>query len=431
VTLKNPVVVTNETQRFLAKDQICNLNKKPEIILEQSMKNTAPALTLAAIEIINRLNDEECILIVAPSDHYVENLEQFNASIGIAINRAKENKIVTLGIKPLSPETGYGYIKFNQTKSKNWFAVSQFVEKPSKEKSVNYVNSGNYFWNSGMFILKAKLWLDALEKINNEMFTSAQECWKSKMKDDAFIRFNKDKFDSMPSDSIDYAVMEKLIDNGFFVEMVQLDAGWDDLGSWKSVKKYHSSDNYKNRTKGDIHLISSKNNFIHSSSNRLITGIGLQDMSVIDTPDALMIVNSDDTQNVKKLVSELKQSQRKETSINRKTYRPWGWYDNIEEGPLFKVKRIGVYPGAVLSLQKHHRRSEHWVVIEGIAEVTCGEKIFDLKKNESTYIPLGEIHRLRNNTENSLEIIEVQLGDYLEEDDIVRYEDTYGRTSDD
>lgn len=430
-SIKDPIVVTNENQRFLAKDQICDLGKNPDIILEHSMKNTAPALTLAALEIIDRFKDEESILIVSPSDHYVDNLEEFNKSIRVAIDRAKKNNIVTLGIKPLSPESGYGYIKFDKTESNEWFKVKDFVEKPSKEKSIDFINSGSYFWNSGMFILNAKLWLDAIQKINNKMFNSAKECWQSNIRDEAFLRFDYKKFESMPSDSIDYAVMEKSIKNRLSVEMVELDAGWDDLGSWESAKKYHIKDNDNNRTKGDIHQVDSRNNFIYSSSNRLITTIGVESLNVIDTPDALMIVVADETQKVKKLVSELKNNERKEVTINRKTYRPWGWYDNIEEGPLFKVKRIGVYPGAVLSLQKHHRRSEHWVVIEGTAEVTKGKDVFELNKNESTYIPLGEIHRLRNNTKDPLEIIEVQLGDYLEEDDIVRYEDTYGRVSSD
>lgn len=431
INIREHIIVTNEEHRFLVKEQAERHEFKPSIILEPVGKNTAPALTLAALEAVD--NFDNPVLLVSPSDHHIENQTNFLSSIEEAINSAIENNIVVLGIKPAFPETGYGYIKANiENNSTTCHDVMEFKEKPDFETANKYIERGNYFWNSGMFILNAKLWLSAIKKLDNEMYLSVCKSWDKKKIDGSFIRPDKLTFKKVPENSIDYSVMENAIESGYKLKMISLDVGWDDLGSWESIKKYLNKDHNNNYSNSDSVLIESKNNLVYSSSNnRVITALGVEDLCLVDTPDALLIASSTKTQDVKKIVTSLKTQNKPQATINRKTYRPWGWYDNIEEGKGFKVKRIGVNPGAVLSLQMHHKRSEHWVVIKGIAEVTCGEKVFNLNENESTFIPVGEKHRLRNSTPNPLEIIEVQLGSYLEEDDIVRFEDTYGRTSKD
>ena len=431
INIREHVIVTNEEHRFLVKEQVERHELKPSIILEPVRKNTAPALTLAALEAVE--NFDNPVLLVSPSDHHIENQTNFLSSIVEAINSAIKNNIVVLGIKPAFPETGYGYIKANiESNSLTCHDVMEFKEKPDFETANKYIERGNYFWNSGMFILNAKLWLSAIKKLDNEMYLSVSKSWNKKKIDGSFIRPDKLTFQKVLENSIDYSVMENAIESGYKLKMIPLDVGWDDLGSWESIKKYLNKDLNNNYSNSDSVLIESKNNLVYSSSNnRVITALGVEDLCLVDTPDALLIASSSKTQDVKKIVTSLKAQNKSQATINRKTYRPWGWYDNIEEGKGFKVKRIGVNPGAVLSLQMHHKRSEHWVVIKGIAEVTCGEKVFNLNENESTFIPIGEKHRLRNSTPNPLEIIEVQLGSYLEEDDIVRFEDTYGRTSKD
>ena len=426
--IKSHIIVTNEDHRFLAQEQAKIIGFEPDILLEPLAKNTAPALTLAAFQAIDKY--DKAILVVSPADHFIRSELDFIESLRSGIDKAINESIVVLGIEPSSPETGYGYIKIEESINENT-NVLDFKEKPSLEMAVKYIEDKNYFWNSGMFIVDAALWLDAIKKLDISIYEESLRSWQNRKIDGLFVRFDKKSFENIPSNSIDYSVMEKSINAGYKVEMVKLRAGWDDLGSWDSIKKYQNKDKDNNYISGDSLLFESSNNLIHSTSNRIIAALGVDNLCIVDTPDALLIASSNKSQNVKEVVNQLKIQGRNEVSINRKAYRPWGWYDNIEEGEGFKVKRIGVNPGAVLSLQKHFKRSEHWVVIKGIAEVTCGESVFDLNENESTFIPIGEKHRLRNATEDPLEIIEVQLGSYLEEDDIVRFEDTYGRTSSD
>jgi mannose-1-phosphate guanylyltransferase / mannose-6-phosphate isomerase len=425
---KSHIVVTNEEHRFLAKEQAEKFKYYPTIMLEPAAKNTAPALTIAALEAIEMY--ENAILVVSPADHHIEDEHNFMLAINQAIDSAANNNIVVLGINPDSPETGYGYIKTKKGSSHlNCYNVDDFVEKPDFKTAQDYIKNGQYFWNSGMFVLDARLWLKAIQELDKSIYDSSIESWNRRKVDGAFVRPDKDLFCRAPENSIDYSVMEKSISAGYVLKMISLNVGWDDLGSWNSIKKYLNKDSDNNFFNSNSVMVDSKNNLVHSTSGRLVTTLGIRDLCLIDTPDALLVASNEKSQDVKKIVNTLKSKNKQEATINRKTFRPWGWYDNIEEGEGFKVKRIGVNPGAVLSLQMHHKRSEHWVVIKGTAEVTCGENVFNLLENESTFIPIGQKHRLRNSTQDTLEIIEVQLGSYLEEDDIVRFEDTYGRVS--
>lgn len=417
-----PIVVSNEQHRFIVLDQLHELKKQAQIILEPVGKNTAPSLTLASLSAVEQFHD--AILIVVPSDHVIQNDETFVTAIECAVAHVSNHldTIVTLGIEPTYPETGYGYIHYQkqQTQQENCYNVQKFVEKPNIALAEQYLQQGNYLWNAGIFVVKASTWLKAIEKYAESMAQLCTQAWQKRTFDIPFIRPAKDDFESMSSDSIDYAVMEHCPNQEFQVSVVPLNAGWSDLGSWQSVSDYAQKAPSNNTI-----LIDSERCMVES--HRLVALVGVKDLIVVETPDAILVTHKESSQNVKYVVEQLKNTQRNEHLIHRKVYRPWGWYDSIDEEERFKVKRIYVKPKASLSLQKHYHRAEHWVVVKGTAEVQCGDKTLILTENQSTYIPLGEIHRLSNPGTIPLELIEVQSGSYLEEDDIVRFEDDYGR----
>lgn len=421
--LDTVIIVTNEEYRFLILDQIRNYsNFSFKIILEPCSKNTAPAVTLAALEAI--ISHDEPILIVLPSDQVIQNDHIFYECLKESITVAKDNAIGLLGINPHGPDTGFGYIK-KKTNSinKKCFEVLNFKEKPSIKQATLFFESGDYLWNSGIFIMKADIWLKVLAMTNIEILDKTKKAFQSRKYENLFIRPNDKLFKKIPSESIDYAVIEKIIEL-FPVKVIQLDAKWNDLGSWNALWQISLKDKNNNVVRGDNIIHKTKNSLIFSN-NRLVVTFGVENLIIVETDDVVLISNKDDAKNLKDLTKEL--SSREELVSNRKVFRPWGWFDNIDEGINFKVKRIQVRPQSKLSLQKHKYRAEHWVVVKGRAKITCGKNIFFLKENESTYIPRGEIHQLCNPGSELLEIIEVQSGDYLGEDDIERFEDSYGR----
>ncbi len=430
ITVGETLVVTNEEHRFLALEQLREIqNVKATLLLEPVGRNTAPAITLAALQASE--NGQDPILVVTPADQTVQNDAAFTAALQQSIRSASTGGIVILGITPDKPETGYGYIQQSGSVGAHGeYAVAQFAEKPSLEVAKTYLAGGKHTWNSGMFVLKASTWLKALKQFRPDILTATQGAWAGKSEDASFVRPDKEAFSQVPSESIDYAVMEKCPGSDIPLHMVPLDAGWSDLGAWDAVWKVNQDgrqDAQGNVTVGDTLLADTHNMFVHASS-RLVGAVGVSDLIIVETADAVLVADRSQSQNVKKLVQQLENQKREELSLHRKVHRPWGWYDSIDEGERFKVKRIQVKPGASLSLQKHHHRAEHWIVVKGTAEITNGDKVLMLTENQSTYIPLGEVHRLANPGTIPLEIIEVQSGGYLGEDDIVRFEDTYGRT---
>ena len=430
ITLGQTLVVTNEEHRFLALEQLREIRDvQATLLLEPVGRNTAPAITLAALQASEYGQDP--ILVVTPADQTVQNDAAFAAALQQSIRSASAGGIVILGITPNKPETGYGYIQQSGSVGAHGeYAVAQFAEKPSLEVAKTYLAGGKHTWNSGMFVLKASTWLKALNVFRPDILTGAQAAWAGKTADASFVRPDKEAFAQVPSESIDYAVMEKCPGSNIPLQMVPLDAGWSDLGAWDAVWQVNQDgkqDAQGNVTLGDTLLADTHNTFVHASS-RLVGAVGVSDLIIVETADAVLVADRSQSQNVKKLVQQLERQKREELSLHRKVHRPWGWYDSIDEGERFKVKRIQVKPGASLSLQKHHHRAEHWIVVKGTAEITNGDKVLMLTENQSTYIPLGEVHRLANPGTIPLEIIEVQSGGYLGEDDIVRFEDTYGRT---
>lgn len=428
VEIQETVIVANESHRFLVLDQLHDIKKIADIILEPEGRNTAPSLTLAALHIQSKYG-KDAVMLVLPADHFVANNIQFSQSIHTAISAVTKQSIVTLGIHPTAPETGYGYIKVNKP-SKSVSFVERFVEKPDKAKAEKYLANGNYVWNAGIFVLSTETWLVSIERFNSPIYKNTIAAWTTHRLDIPFLRPDANLFAKVPSESIDYAVMEHAsISDDIAVKMVKLESEWNDLGTWKAVLEQASDDSTATKglvTEGDVLSIDSENSYIHSSG-RLVATIGVKDLIVIETDDAVLVANKSQSQAVKKIVAVLENQNRNEQCLHRKVHRPWGWYDSIDEGERFKVKRICVKPHASLSLQKHHHRAEHWVVVKGTAEVTCGDEVTLFTENQSTYIPLGEVHRLRNPGTIPLEIIEVQSGSYLGEDDIVRIKDTYGR----
>jgi mannose-1-phosphate guanylyltransferase/mannose-6-phosphate isomerase len=365
------------------------------------------------------------VLVVTPADQTVTNGAAFTAALQDAIRIAAEGAIAILGITPDRPETGYGYIRTQG--DAGGLAVAQFVEKPDLETAQRYLAEGDYYWNSGMFVLRASVWLRAIEHFRQDIAAATRAAWATRTPDASFIRPGKAEFAAIPAESVDYAVMEKCpADAAFDIRMVPLDAGWSDLGAWDAVWQVSEKDADGNAHVGDALLRDSHNTLVHATS-RLVGVVGLSNVIVVETPDAVLVADRDRSQEVKHIVNQLQGSGRTEQTLHRQVHRPWGWYDSIDSGPRFQVKRIMVKPGASLSLQKHHHRAEHWVVVSGTAEVTNGDQVLLLTENQSTYIPLGQIHRLANPGKVPLEIIEVQSGSYLGEDDIVRFEDTYGR----
>jgi mannose-1-phosphate guanylyltransferase/mannose-6-phosphate isomerase len=414
-----PLVVANEEHRFVAAEQLQQLDVQPQaILLEPVGRNTAPAIAVAALEAT--LEEGDPVLLVLPSDHVIADEEAFRAAVLRALPAARDGKLVTFGIVPTGPETGYGYIKAASGDAVR--AVDRFVEKPDAETALQYVQSGEYFWNSGMFLFKASRYLAELERLQPAMLAASRNAWQLARRDTDFTRLDKEAFAAVPADSIDYAVMEKTAD----AVVVPLDAGWNDVGSWTALRDVSAQDADGNAHHGDVIAIDCRNTYAYGE--RLIALVGLDDVIVVETDDAVMVGRSDRMQEIKQVVARLKADQRPEATWHRKVYRPWGAYDSIDNGERFQVKRITVKPGGTLSLQMHHHRAEHWVVVSGTAEVTRGDEVILLGENQSTYIPLGVTHRLRNPGKLPLELIEVQSGSYLGEDDIVRFEDTYGRS---
>ena len=439
ISLGKTLIVTNEEHRFLALDQLRELkngSKKIEatLLLEPSGRNTAPALTLAALyaQQVNTDNNNDPILVVTPADQTVINSAAFTKALQSSIQIAKEGAIAILGITPTAPETGYGYIKVQGAASANQgFTVERFVEKPNEATAQQYLAEGGYFWNGGMFVVKASVWLAALKEYRPDILAATEKSWQAKTMDSSgdadFIRPAKELFKAIPSESIDYAVIEKCPGSQYPIKMVELDAGWNDLGAWDAVWQVGKQDAQGNVTSGDALVSNSKNSLIHASS-RLVSAVGVENLIIVETADAVLVADRKNSQDVKNIVGQLEAQKREEKSLHRKVSRPWGWYDSVDEGERFKVKRIQVKPGASLSLQMHHHRAEHWIVVKGTAEITNGDQVILLSENQSTYIPQGQTHRLANPGKTPLEIIEVQSGSYLGEDDIVRFEDTYGRS---
>lgn len=416
-----PSIICNEEHRFLVAEQMRQINiDNSDILLEPVGRNTAPAIALAALHAT--ANGEDPTLLVLAADHLIQDSATFQVQIKQAQILAEQGKLVTFGIVPTQPHTGYGYIKAGAAMG-NGFEVSQFVEKPDMDTATQYVNSGEYFWNSGMFMFKASVFLKALETHAPEMFAVCTKAIAQTEKDLDFIRVSEDIFATCPSDSIDYAVMEKTSD----AAMVTLDAGWSDVGSWSSLWETGIKDDNGNVTIGDTLLESTNNSYVNAE-DCLVSVIGLDDVVVVQTKDAVMVANKKNSEQIKTVVSHLKKHKRPEFEFHREVYRPWGSYDSIDEGGRFKVKRITVKPGEKLSVQMHHHRAEHWVVVSGTANVTVNDDTTMLTENESIYIPIGAVHALENPGKIPLELIEVQSGAYLGEDDIVRFSDRYGRS---
>jgi len=425
VALGATLVVTNEEHRFLALNQLRELpDVQATLLLEPVARNTAPALTLAALQATE--NGGDPILIVTPADQAVVDEVAYALALQTALSAAADGAIVILGVTPDRAETGYGYIQAEGTAFGAVCDVRAFVEKPDLPTAQGYLAHGGYYWNAGMFVLRASTWLQALERFRPDMAQAARAAWPARTVDAAFVRPGKEGFAAVPAESIDYAVIEKCPGSEIPIRMVPLQAGWSDLGGWESVWQVGAQDADGNVLRGDVLVADTCNTLIHASS-RLVGVVGVDNLVIVETADAILVADRGKSQDVKKLVQALGERKREEQTLHRKVHRPWGWYDSVDAGERFKVKRIMVKPGASLSLQMHYHRAEHWIVVTGTAEVTCGEKKILLSENQSTYIPLGETHRLSNPGKVPLEIIEVQSGSYLGEDDIVRFADTYGR----
>ncbi|MDI9273467.1 mannose-1-phosphate guanylyltransferase/mannose-6-phosphate isomerase [Stenotrophomonas sp. PFBMAA-4] len=413
-----PIVVANQEHRFMAAEQLRECKVQPQaLILEPVGRNTAPAIAIAALQAL--ASGDDALLLVLPSDHVVRNEAAFHAAVKQAAIAAESGKLVTFGIVPTAPETGYGYIK--AAGGEGVRAVDRFVEKPDLATAGQYVASGEYFWNSGMFLFKASRYLKELEALQPAILAACRQALDKAARDNDFIRLDAEAFAASPNDSIDYAVMEKTAD----AAVVPLDAEWNDVGSWSALWEVSDKDADGNACHGDVIALDCKDSYAYG--NRLIAMVGLQDVVVVETDDAVFVGHKDRVQDVKEIVGQIKRDGRSEAAAHRKVYRPWGAYDSIDNGARFQVKRITVKPGATLSLQMHHHRAEHWIVVSGTAEVTRGDEVILLSENQSTYIPLGVTHRLKNPGKLPLELIEVQSGSYLGEDDIVRFEDSYGR----
>lgn len=424
IKIDQPIVICNDSHRFLVAEQLRQQDiKHGGILLEPMGRNTAPAIALAALHA--SLNGEDPTLLVLAADHLINDIPAFHKAIAEAEKLAEQGKLVTFGIVPDRAHTGYGYIRRGDTVSSasEGFEVAQFVEKPDLAKAQEYVDSGNYYWNSGMFLFKASRYLQELEKYAPEMLDICKRAIASEAQDLEFVRVDGDIFASCPDDSIDYAVMEKTDS----AAVVPLDAGWSDVGSWSSLwETAIDKDENNNVIIGDAILDGVSNSYINSEQ-RLISVVGLDDVVVVETKDAVLVAHKDKVQNIKNVVNKLKAEKRPEFEFHREVFRPWGSYDSIDNGARFQVKRITVKPGEKLSVQMHHHRAEHWIVVAGTAKVTNGEQTLLLCENQSTYIPVGVIHALENPGKIPLELIEVQSGTYLGEDDIVRFSDRYGR----
>ena len=427
--LGDPLLVCNEEHRFVIAEQIRLLGKRGKIILEPVGRNTAPALTLATL--YAQREGADPVLVVMPADHVILDTVAFQAAVVKAARLAETGLAVTFGITPDCPETGYGYIQkgaplAGETEA---FRLARFVEKPKREVAETYVDSGEYLWNSGLFVMRASVWLAALEACRPDILAACRRALAEGSTDGDFVRVARDVFAACPADSIDYAVMERLTTGqpGLPASaVIPLTAGWSDVGAWDALWKVLPKCDRGNASRGDV-MLESCSDTLAISEGRLVACVGVSNLVVVETDDAVLVAHHDATQDVKKIVERLKAEQRSVAQWHRKVFRPWGWYDGVDAGARFQVKRICVKPGASLSLQMHHHRAEHWIVVSGTAQVTKGEEIFLVSENQSTYIPLGITHRLANPGIVPLEMIEVQSGSYLGEDDIVRFEDTYGR----
>ncbi|SEO15380.1 mannose-1-phosphate guanylyltransferase (GDP) /mannose-6-phosphate isomerase, type 2 [Nitrosospira multiformis] len=427
IELGAPLVICNEEYRFVIAEQLRLMGTKGNILLEPVGRNTAPALTLAALAAMRDGSDP--VLLVMPADHVIVDVPRFQMAIRAGMTLAAAGAVVTFGITPDSPETGYGYIEAGEPLGTSGASrIARFVEKPDRVTAQTYLETGSYFWNSGLFMMTASVWLAVIGACRPDISTACRAAWEKGVVDGDFLRVNKEEFLRCPSDSIDYAVMERLAHDdslpaGVFIP---LSAGWSDVGSWDSLWQVLPKDHQGNVSQGDV-LLNDCRNVLALSEHRLVACVGIEDMVVIETPDAILVAHMNKTQHVKKIVDDLKRGGRPESELHRKVFRPWGWYDGVDSGERFQVKRIVVKPGASLSLQMHHHRAEHWIVVHGTAQVTRGDTTYLVSENESTFIPLGTRHRLQNPGCVPLEMIEVQSGSYLGEDDIVRFEDVYGR----
>ncbi|SAK65822.1 mannose-1-phosphate guanylyltransferase [Caballeronia glebae] len=423
----HPIIVCGEEHRFTTEEQVRLCGVDAKIILEPARRDTAPALTLAALAAVTR--DEDAILIVMPSDHSIADLPALHEAISTAAEYAERGMIVTLGVPPTRPDTGFGYIRLGEPLENGAHVIDRFVEKPAAELAAQYVAAQTYWWNSGIFIVRASVWLDALAHLNGEMHATCTAALKDGKADGRFFRPCPHQFGRVPSDSIDYAVMEHIGDAGSPCKgvVVPLSAGWSDLGSWDAVWEAMEKDGSGNVGSGRVVFEGATSSYARSDGGRLVACVGTANLVVVDTDDAVLVVDRSHAQDIKRLVARIREQHAPEAETHRKVRRPWGFFDSIEHGERFQVKRIVVAPGARLSLQMHHHRAEHWVVVRGTALVTRGDDQFLLSENESTFIPLGVRHRLENPGKVQLEIIEVQSGSYLGEDDIVRLDDCYGR----
>jgi mannose-1-phosphate guanylyltransferase/mannose-6-phosphate isomerase len=416
-----PMVVANEEHRFMVAEQLRQVGCVPSaILLEPVGRNTAPAIAVAALQSMREGADP--LLLVLPSDHVITDAPAFQAAVRQAEPAASRGRLVTFGIVPSGPETGYGYIRAGAALADGVRAVAQFVEKPDEATAKGYVDSGEYFWNSGMFLFRASVFLVELERQQPAMLAACRAALEGASRDADFVRLDKAAFAACPSDSIDYAVME----HTDAAAVLPIDVGWNDLGSWSALWEVAEQDGNGNAHHGDV-LAQDCRNTLAWGDGRLLALLGLDNVVVVDTADAVLVAHKDRVQDVKGIVGKLKAEGRSEPTCHRKVYRPWGSYDSIDVGGRFQVKRITVKPGASLSLQMHHHRAEHWIIVSGTGRITRGEEVFTLAENQSTYIPLGVKHRLENPGRLPLELIEVQSGSYLGEDDIVRFEDVYGR----
>ena len=416
------MIICNEDYRFMVAEQAHSTSLDTSaIILEPVGRNTAPAIALAAFNALEK--DENAVLLVLPADHDIQDVNAFHQAISIGLEQALKNQFVTFGIVPNTPETGYGYIKSADKVDVNKVSkIEKFVEKPDSETATQYLKEGGYYWNSGMFVFKAEEYLNALKEFAPEIYSASQKAIDAAVRDMDFIRIGAEEFQQCPSDSIDYAVMEKVSN----AVVIPVDIGWSDVGSWSALHEIGEQDENNNILIGDTKSISTKNSYVRAE-HKLVTTLGVENLIIVDTDDALLVADKSRVQDIKEIVEALSAENREEVVLHKRVCRPWGCYQGIDHSDRFQAKRITVNPGAILSLQLHHHRAEHWIIVNGTAKVTKGEETFILSENESTYIPLGTKHRLENIGKIPLELIEVQTGSYLGEDDIVRFDDVYGR----
>ena len=428
-----PIIVCNEVHRFLVADQAKEIDKVLQsIILEPEGRNTAPALTVVAQALLDK--GEDAVMVMMPADHIISELTHFQDTIKAGYQMAEQGYLITFGIKPEHAETGYGYIQCGEKLDElelyginSIHKIQGFKEKPEAQLAQEYLDSGNYLWNSGIFMMKASVWCREIERFQADIYSACLQAYEKGKVDKEFYRLDKDAFTRCRSDSIDYAVMEKLTsEDATLSAVVALDAGWSDIGAWSAVWELGEQDKDGNVIDGDVIQLGTSNSLL-KSEHRLVAVLGCDNLIVVETADVVMVASKDKAQEVKEIISTLKARQREERLTHRRVFRPWGYYETVDTGEHFQVKRITVNPGKKLSLQLHHKRAEHWIVVKGTATVTKGEEVFSLSKNESTYIPIEVKHRLENATDQPLEIIEVQSGSYLGEDDIERFEDDFGR----